>query len=238
MKTIVYTLPGLSSYSALLALLMDSPDIPLCQAAASLALVAFTHSTDTQPVTFTSSPLRPPTPRALSSLGWFQVHSGIPLPDRSFRRCHAWACPCPVPPHPHPCTHPALLHSLDFPTWTSAPRLPISRPPDHTGHHHSLSLASILNCFAPLSFRPAHPAKLEPGICTGTCLLRPAPASALRWRKSYTEDVCCPQSQLLSTAPLLSIHPKLSIFPQQVMNQRLRDRPRIPPPASDQAVEL
>lgn len=53
------------------------------------------------------------------------------------------------------------------------PWLPISRPPEHTGHRHSHSLASILHGCAPLSFRPAPPAKLEPRICTGTCLLRP-----------------------------------------------------------------
>lgn len=41
----------------------------------------------------------------------------------------------------------------------------MSRPPDHTGQPHRRSLASTLSCFAPLSFRTAHPAQLEPGIC-------------------------------------------------------------------------
>ena len=50
---------------------------------------------------------------------------------------------------------------------------PGSRPPDRTGHRQGRAGARTLNCFAPVSFRPAHPARLERGICSSTCLLCP-----------------------------------------------------------------
>lgn len=59
-----------------------------------------------------------------------------------------------------------------FPRGPAPPgsQLQASRP--HRACHGRAG-ARTLNCFAPVSFRPAHPARLERGICFSTCLLCP-----------------------------------------------------------------
>lgn len=78
-------------------------------------------------MTFTSSPLRPPTPQALSSLGRLQVRSRIPRPDHSFRRCQRPPPPAtPPPPLTSSCSAlPGLSHVDRHPP---APHLQASRP--------------------------------------------------------------------------------------------------------------
>ena len=73
-----------------------------------------------RPVTFTSTPLRPPTPGPCH-------HSRSPLPDRSFRR--GPAAPASVPPHP-PADLTLIPRPRTFPRGPVPPgsRLQASRP--------------------------------------------------------------------------------------------------------------